>query len=67
MTFELDLGYEPPLTLDLIAHLQWPQANESAKTLQGREFIERLQHILGVARDELHEAQVKQTVEANQS
>jgi len=33
--FELDLGYEPPLPLDLIADLQRPQANESAKTLQG--------------------------------
>jgi hypothetical protein len=38
--FELDLGYEPPLPLDLIADLQRPQANESAKTLQGREFVE---------------------------
>jgi len=31
--FELDLGYEPPLPLDLIADLLRPQANESAKTL----------------------------------
>jgi len=45
--FELDLGYEPPLPLDLIADLQRPQPNESAKTLQGREFVERLQRILG--------------------
>jgi len=37
--FELDLGYEPPLPLDLIADLQPPQAYESAKTLQGREFV----------------------------
>jgi hypothetical protein len=38
--FELDLGYEPPLLLDFIADLQQPQANESAKTLKGREFVE---------------------------
>jgi hypothetical protein len=50
---ELDLGYEPPLQLDLIADRQRPQANDSAKTLQGREFVEQLQHILGVARNEL--------------
>ena len=30
--FELDLGYEPPLPLVLIADLQRLQANESAKT-----------------------------------
>jgi len=65
--FELDLGYEPPLPLDLIADLQRPQANESAKTLQGREFVERLQLILGVARDELHNAQDEQTAEVNKS
>jgi len=63
--FELDLGYEPLLLLDLIADLQWPQANESAKTFQYREFIERLQCIVGVARDELRDAQDKQTAETN--
>jgi len=63
--FELDLGYEPPLPLDLIADLQRPQANESAKTIQGRKFVERLQRILGIARDELRDAQDKQTAEAN--
>jgi len=67
MPFELDLGYEPPWPLDLIADLQRPQANESAKTLQGRELVERLQRILGVARDELHDAQDKQTAEVNMS
>jgi hypothetical protein len=40
--FELDLRYELPLPLDLIADLEWPLANKSAKTLQGREFVERL-------------------------
>jgi transposase InsO family protein len=65
--FELDLGYAPPLPLDLIADLQRPQANASAKTLQGREFVERLQRILGVARDQLHDAQDEQTAEANKS
>ena len=44
--FELDLGYEPPLPLDIIADLQRPQANKTAKTLQGHEFVERLQRIL---------------------
>jgi len=34
--FELDPGYEPPFPLDLIADLQRPQANESAKPLPGR-------------------------------
>jgi len=67
MLFELDFGYEPPLLLDLIADLQRPEANESAKKLQGHEFVERLQHILAVARDELRDAQDKQMVEANRS
>jgi hypothetical protein len=65
--FELDLGYEPPLPLDLIADLQRLQANESPKTLQGREFVERLHCILGVARDELRDAEHIQTAEANKS
>jgi len=65
--FELDLGYEPPLPLDLIADLQRQQANESTKTLQGCELVERLQHTLGVARDELRDAQDKQTAEVNKS
>jgi len=65
--FELDLGYEPPLPFDLIADLQPPQANESVTTLPGREFVEPLQHILGVARDEMRDAEYKQTVEANMS
>jgi hypothetical protein len=67
MPVELDLGYEPPLPLDLIADLQLLQANESVKTLQGREFFEQLQRILGVAKDELRNAQDKQTAEANKS
>jgi len=37
--FELDFGYEPHVLLDLIADLQRPQANESAKTFQGHEFV----------------------------
>jgi hypothetical protein len=40
--FELDHGYEPPLPLDLIADLKRLQANESIKTLQGREVVKRL-------------------------
>jgi hypothetical protein len=63
--FELDLVYEPPVLRDLIADLQRLQANESGKTLQGREFVERLHCILGVARDELCNAQDRQTAEAN--
>jgi len=55
------------LPLNLIADLQQPQANESAKTLQGREFIEQLQHILGGARDKLHVDQDEQMAEANKS
>jgi len=65
--FELVLGYEPPLPQDLIADLQQPQANKSATTLHGREFVEPLQHILAVARDELRDAQDEQTAEANKS
>jgi len=65
--FELDLGYELPLPLDLIADLQRPEANESAKTLQGREFVEWLERILGVTRDELRDAQDEQMAEANMS
>jgi len=49
--FELDLGYELPLLLDMTADLQQPQANESVKTPQGREFVKWLQCFLGVARD----------------
>jgi len=67
MPFELDLGYEPPLPLDMIADRQRPQANESAKALQGHEFVEQLQRILRVARDELRDAQDKPTAEANKS
>jgi len=55
------------LPLDLIADFQWPQANESAKTFQGHEFVEQLQRILGVARDELYDVQDKQMPEANKS
>jgi len=65
--FELVLGGEPPSLLDLITDLQQPQANQSAKTLQMGEFLERLQRILGVARDELRYAQDKETAEANKS
>jgi hypothetical protein len=67
LPFELDLGYEPPLPLELIADLQRPQAHGAAKLLQGREFVERLQRILGVAWDELRHAQDEQTAEANKS
>jgi len=67
MPVELDLGYEPPLPLDFIADLQRPQANESAKLLEGCELVEPLQHILGVASDEPCDAQDKQTAEANKS
>jgi hypothetical protein len=38
-----------------------------ARTLQGGEFIERLQCSLGVARDELRNAQNEQMTEANTS
>jgi hypothetical protein len=55
--FELDLGYESPLVLDLIADLQWPQCNESVKTLQAHECVTTLQRILGVTRDALRDAQ----------
>jgi hypothetical protein len=40
MPFDLDLGYELPLPLDLIADLQRLQATESAKILQGRQSVE---------------------------
>jgi len=65
MPFELDLGCEPPLLLDSIPDLQWLQANASAKTIQGREFIKRLQRNLGVARDELCNPQDQQMAETN--
>jgi hypothetical protein len=38
--FELHLGYELPLPLDLIADLQPPEANESPKTKLRRTFVE---------------------------
>ena len=65
--FELDLGYTPPWLLDLFTDLQWPQDNESAETLQGHEFVERLQRISRVARDELRDAHDIQTAEPNKS
>lgn len=40
MPFELDRGYESPLPLDVIADLQQLHADETAKTLQGGEFVE---------------------------
>jgi len=55
------------LLLDLIADLQRLQANESAKTLQGHEFVEQLHCIVGVARDEPCNVQDTQTAEANKS
>lgn len=64
MPFQLELGYEPPLPLDIIADLRQLQANGSAKTLQGRESVEQLQCILGVARDERRKAQDEQMGEA---
>jgi len=54
--FELNLDYELLLPLNLIADLQWPQANKSSKTLPGREFVERLRHILAVSRGALQDA-----------
>jgi len=38
MPLELDLSDYSPLLLDLIAHLQWPQANKLAISLQSHEF-----------------------------
>ena len=67
MPSEFNLGYEPPLLLDLIGDLQRLQANESAKTFQGCEFVEWSQRIVGVAWDELCDAQDIQTAEANKS
>jgi len=64
---ELDLGYELSMPLDVIEHLKRPQPNESAETLESREFVERLQSIFVVTRDELREVQDKQTAEANKS
>jgi len=57
MPFELDFGYQTPLPPDWIADLQRLQANQSARTLQGRKFLEQLQRISGVTRDELRDAQ----------
>jgi hypothetical protein len=65
--FELDFVYEPPLQLDLIADLNQPQANESVMTLEGRSLVKQLQRNLGLTRDELCDAQDKQTAEANMS
>jgi len=66
-SLELHLGYEPHLQLHFIADIQWPQGDESAKSVQGREVVEQLQQILSVARDELRDAQEKKTMEANKS
>ena len=60
----LTLGYEPPLLLDLIVELQRPQANESTTPSQGLEFVEWSQRISAIARDELRDAQDKQTAKA---
>jgi hypothetical protein len=65
--FVLDLRYELHLPLDLIADLQWPQDNESAITLQGHEFVERLQCILGITNDELQDALVNPMAEPNKA
>jgi hypothetical protein len=65
--FELHLGSAPLLPLDAIAAIQRRLANESVKTLQGREFVEQLQSIFGVATEEFRYAPHKQTAEGNKS
>jgi len=67
MPSEHDVTYEPPLPLDIIADLQQPQADESAKSLHACEFVERLQYFLGVFRDQLHNALGEQVAEAKMS
>jgi len=51
----------------MIADLQRSQANDSAETFQGREFVEQSQRIVAVSRDPLRDAQDEQTAETNQS
>ena len=65
--FHLHHGYQLPLLVDLIADLQWPQANEFAICLQESEFVKYLLCMWGVCNDDLHDAQDKQIVEANRS
>jgi hypothetical protein len=65
--FEFDFRYELPLPLDCIEDLQRPQANASANTFQGSEFVEQLQHIMGGTMNELRDAQDEQMPEANTS
>jgi len=53
MPLELNLGYKPPLPLDLIADLQQLQPKESANTLQGHKYVGYSMEIMGVTRDVL--------------
>jgi hypothetical protein len=53
------------LLLDTMADLQPPQDNESGNTLKHPEFVEWLQRMLGIARDELHDAQDHMMASAN--
>jgi len=65
--FELDLGYKLPLLQDLIADLQWPEANNLATTSECHKFVNQLQLILRVAMDTPGDVQDKQMAEANKS
>jgi hypothetical protein len=53
------------LLVDLIADLQWPQANEFAISLQASKFVKYLLCMCGVSDNDLHDAYDHQIVEAN--
>ena len=67
MPFELDIGYELSLQLDLLPDLQRLQANQSTIPLLGPIFVKWLQCILGVAWDEARNVQDNQMAIANKS
>jgi hypothetical protein len=52
MPIELDLCYKQPLPLDLIAALQRRQPTQSVIPLESHEFVQRLQRIFEVAKNE---------------
>lgn len=64
---ELDLDYEQPFPVVLIAHHQWLPANESVKTCQGCELVEQSQHMLAVTREQVHDAHNRQMDEVREN
>jgi hypothetical protein len=64
--FEADLGYNPRVPVDELAHSLDPvQARDMVRSLQGREFAISMKNIFTQAADDLEAAQDAQKAAAN--